>query len=515
MPRANTGASDLRTASSFLAYFALVWWIWASQVAYNTRFRTRDWIHRIFSGTQFIIFCAMATFTSNFDIFQGIIRKEVPAPVGPVDFQLNNTSFDSVFSLNLREAQLPVINDKGIAVTMGCSRLLLFLQYLIVFTTAPSHPKSLRLHLITLLLSSITYFASIAFIGDHPSETSSILKICFWFAPMMLEIISHFAIARIKDHEYNSKSVAKRSATLFIVVLGEGLNQITGSFKYVVGAVGFTGRGLVIMLSAGVIIIGELSLYCRHNWRVDRCGPRRTLLWFFSHYLLMASLILTLQAVRYLLSFANLYSAITTLLAMADDIADKTYFGSVKSVTAGMFPDAENAFIDLGLPFDSFIGIVNTVLANPLNGTARTHLAQTLIYVASVTFNEFDAFPSPGSPLFNQTQTFLEAPFVDPNSVFTLLGDLITSRLQSAFWFWGVAGGSLIILASMSLMLRKPADKYETIGIIARFVFGAAFLGLTGLTVGHNVPYFANAASATTHLVVTRKPWNVASAAWV
>ena len=44
-----------------------------------------------------------------------------------------------------------------------------------------------------------------------------------------------------------------------------GLNQITGSFKYVVGAVGFTAKGVGIMFGAAVIIIGELVLYSRNN----------------------------------------------------------------------------------------------------------------------------------------------------------------------------------------------------------------------------------------------------------
>jgi hypothetical protein len=102
-----------------------------------------------------------------------------------------------------------------------------------------------------------------------------------------------------------------------------GLNQITGSFKYVVGAVGFTAKGVGIMFGAAVIIMGELALYSRHNWKTWK-GGNRVLLWFFSHYVLMATLILTLQCKFYRRSLAAIqiahlfaYQGIRTLLSFA------------------------------------------------------------------------------------------------------------------------------------------------------------------------------------------------------
>lgn len=52
---------------------------------------------------------------------------------------------------------------------------------------------------------------------------------------------------------------------------------------------------------------------------------------------------------------------------------------------------------------------------------------------------EFDAFPEEGSALYNEVQTFLGASYIYPPTVFTMLGDLLASRLHSAFWFWGTA----------------------------------------------------------------------------
>jgi hypothetical protein len=71
---------------------------------------------------------------------------------------------------------------------------------------------------------------------------------------------------------------------------------------------------------------------------------------------------------------------------MADDIYRKARSGD-SSVTADMFPNAEEAFVALGLQFADFIVIVNTTLANIMDPTARTKLAQTLVYIACITFN--------------------------------------------------------------------------------------------------------------------------------
>jgi hypothetical protein len=61
--------------------------------------------------------------------------------------------------------------------------------------------------------------------------------------------------------------------------------------------VGFTVTGIGIMFCAGIIIIGELSLYNRNNRAMGK-SANRTLLWFFSHYFFMATLILTLEGMQ-------------------------------------------------------------------------------------------------------------------------------------------------------------------------------------------------------------------------
>jgi hypothetical protein len=81
----------------------------------------------------------------------------------------------------------------------------------------------------------------------------------------------------------------------------------------------------------------------------------------------------------------NLDSALNTLISLIADISKKTYYGNVKTVTAGMFPEAENAFTALGLRFDDFLVTVNAALQGGITDTAAwTKLAQGFVYAGSV-----------------------------------------------------------------------------------------------------------------------------------
>jgi hypothetical protein len=52
---------------SYGVFFGLTWQLWAAQAAYDIKFYTNDWCHRIFFSFQLIIYGALAAFTSDFD----------------------------------------------------------------------------------------------------------------------------------------------------------------------------------------------------------------------------------------------------------------------------------------------------------------------------------------------------------------------------------------------------------------------------------------------------------------
>ena len=116
--------------ASYLVFFAMVWWIWASQVAYNVRFRQSDWLHRVFTFFQLVIFCALAAFTNNFDVTNGIANDSEQIKID----ELQMADFENqqdIAVANFRNNRLPTLNARGISLTMGFSCLLLLVQYLL------------------------------------------------------------------------------------------------------------------------------------------------------------------------------------------------------------------------------------------------------------------------------------------------------------------------------------------------------------------------------------------------
>ena len=78
---------------------------------------------------QLIVFSAMAAFTDAFDITNGIASN-------PTQGQINNLlsyggfSKGDVSAQMFRNNRLPVLNARGISMSMGLSRIVLLVQYL-------------------------------------------------------------------------------------------------------------------------------------------------------------------------------------------------------------------------------------------------------------------------------------------------------------------------------------------------------------------------------------------------
>ena len=106
-----------------------MWWIWASQVAYNVRFNNDDWLRRLFVCLQLIVFGALAAFTNDFDVFNGIQGNGDQGLLN----ELQRDEFASGANIaagNERQQRLPILNSRGICIVMALSRLLLLAQYL-------------------------------------------------------------------------------------------------------------------------------------------------------------------------------------------------------------------------------------------------------------------------------------------------------------------------------------------------------------------------------------------------
>jgi hypothetical protein len=110
----------------------LAWWIWASQVIYNVRFRQKDWLHLSFALLQLFTFCALSAFSSDVKIVNRIVPEKKSNGVEKVDYLLFGSLtelYGSPDAERIRGEFIARVNGTGTAGVMAASRVVLLLQY--------------------------------------------------------------------------------------------------------------------------------------------------------------------------------------------------------------------------------------------------------------------------------------------------------------------------------------------------------------------------------------------------
>ena len=108
---------------------------------YNAQFRQEDWFHRVCAALQLLVFCALAAFTSSFDLTNGILSNPDEATI----FALESTHDDpdeDPFAETQRANYLAKVNGRGLSVMFAISRLLLLGQYVSGAFRKPMHLES-------------------------------------------------------------------------------------------------------------------------------------------------------------------------------------------------------------------------------------------------------------------------------------------------------------------------------------------------------------------------------------
>jgi hypothetical protein len=89
--------------------------------------------------------------------------------------------------------------------------------------------------------------------------------------------------------------VVARSGSVFIIILGGGLDKITNGFQQIVSNTGLGAAGAGLFLSAAVIFIATFLLYFGSSGEGVRLESQRALTWFFAHFFYLSALIIMLQ----------------------------------------------------------------------------------------------------------------------------------------------------------------------------------------------------------------------------
>lgn len=75
-----------------------------------------------------------------------------------------------------------------------------------------------------LAASSLSYFVAFGVLRGDLTEGKDITELVLWYTPLVLEVVSHYVASVLPGHvSYPEELISKRSATVFIIVLGGGM----------------------------------------------------------------------------------------------------------------------------------------------------------------------------------------------------------------------------------------------------------------------------------------------------
>ncbi|KZT35212.1 hypothetical protein SISSUDRAFT_191315 [Sistotremastrum suecicum HHB10207 ss-3] len=526
----NTPILSGEAMTSFIAFFVLVWWIWASQVAYNMHFHKNDWIHRFVAFLNLLIFGTLSAFTKDFEIAAGLApASDINASSSDVGLTLNFTVPGVSSVQNYRAERLPILGARGISLVLALSRLVLLLQYFVVFLYShqklPSLRRGLYRHMGVLSVSTACYLVAFGIMQrtdpDTQSKGANIARIVLWYFPIALELSIHFINSDFAQHTlYSSAIIYERASGFFTIILGTGLDNVTGGLKYLVGTLSFGARNVGWDLCGAIIIVGEFALYFEGNHQPFHYGNRRLLTWFFLHSLFLICLMITILSCALLLQYVSLMRAMADIVTLFSNVVSGTNSSNLQ-LDPSQYPRAQDAFRKLGLPFQGFLNDVNEALRDRSAGPAFLLLFQDVLQVIVVTFQEFDAYPEGDDPLAIRVQNFLtqqNATSTDEKNLHAIVLSLSRSRSDATRWFFPVAGGSLIMIAILNLVKQWPYGKLRWARIISMFVLGVGYTLVALINIGlDESPVPDQAGNSVTDVPDLSVPviWNFPNLEWI
>ncbi|KAF8609069.1 hypothetical protein BDV93DRAFT_216360 [Ceratobasidium sp. AG-I] len=490
---------------SYIVFFIIAWWLWASQVFYSVDFYTDDWFHLLIVFGQLIIFGALAATTRGFDVSNYILQS--PGSDKLESFDIATITPERFSAERVTELSLGVIT-----IAVATSRLLLLVQHLRVAIyakfTSRSERYPLRLLVVpaSLVVSTGLFFAAYAVTKMHGEEShGAIVKFILWGIAILVEVIAHVLRfqwdindgVRLRSHG----SIADRLGDITAIILGEGINAIAGTFYAIEKAPGFSGPAGTGIICSAIIVFFLTYLY------FEGAAPlgtvRRRAAWALMHLPWLLSVILLLEGVKNQLLLSSFLSTIFYLLERLN------YMMSPDTDTmdpAEWNNTMQHLLLQAGLQYDDQIAQYKTLLNSTEivnNGTdlipgftnddVALNVWYTRLLMSGSIYNYINFMDNEtisdetqktiSQYLHNFTVTFQDLQSND-SVILDVLTDLIKPTLNNARYIMALCGLTFICLATMNLIQSWPRDRFQWASIISRYAMGFVMMLLLVLNVG-------------------------------
>ncbi|CAE6444567.1 unnamed protein product [Rhizoctonia solani] len=462
------------------------------------QFYSNDWFHRIFVFLQLCVFGALAAFTSKFDV-TAFVGSDDSDPAQRALDAFNNVSKDQQAANELAAQRIPEVSFFGIALVVGISRILLCIQYIRVWLYA--HDKrdpAVVVKPLAMFISAGLWCGSFAmlFTARYTNNAAHISKFIMWGVATAIEVAGHY-FAPPAGHLRSMGSLTARLATLVTIILGEGLNGITGALRFAATSLGFNIRCVALVLCTAVVVY--LTFYLYFEGTRPRISKNRRSLWICLHLPYMLCVILLMEGLKNLLLYTILYNSIEftitqfiNFLSEANKAADLVEMSTILNRTMTPFLAKIGFSWDDG--WNKVISKVQTSNSTQQQEIENIYVGEMYRLLMNLTVQVFKQFESddqsPGAELallqYLRNDTVVQMDVADSN-MFEFGKVLVTiaePHVQGARWISALAGGTLIFLALINVTQSWPKDRYAWGSAISRFLNGTILLALLFMNVG-------------------------------
>ncbi|EJD47708.1 hypothetical protein AURDEDRAFT_151245 [Auricularia subglabra TFB-10046 SS5] len=471
-----TPIKDGSTIASYSVFFVLAWWLWVSQVLYDTKYYTNDWWHRIMLILQFVAFGALASFTEGFDIFNGITHD---ATTDGVELQVEDAYVARAF--------------KAICLVFGFTRFLLAIQYIRVSRLIKhSRGGNIFMTIASLVVSGflffITFFVLVAFPRGFSGSLAHIAKFILWALALMTEI-GVFMYSSSPWGLVRQGSMSERLATLTTVVLGEGLNGLIEPLVSVAKSVGFNLASAAQILSIGLLVLMVFILYFATFDTRAPISPMRQKIIIFLHFPTQLVITLLLEGMKSVLGFLTLSQSLTTFLVSA--------FTVPRGDTA--LEQFQLLYASIGLDLNAIATkLAKVPITDPetADENVRTAALGVRIIASGIppileqfnlmtdelkdTFENYTSgvTPSPGQAVQDAMDSLAGDDNLFPR-LDRIIAEIQTEQLSPVSYIAGVAGAFLLCLLLLMLIRgNKHVDRYFAWSIVTRFIIAVGLIML-------------------------------------
>ncbi|KAH7338475.1 hypothetical protein B0J17DRAFT_628955 [Rhizoctonia solani] len=494
---------EFQDTVSYIAFFLVVWWLWASQTLYSIHFYTNDWVHLLSIFVQLIIFGLLAATTRGYDVTAYIRHSPGISTFDP------QTMDEMVDPERYRADRVADYSLKVIAVSLALSRTLLWAQHLLggscyvplflvlwyarrtAYKQKLLVPWKLYVLPIGLTISNALYWAAMRVIFSDEGKTvrRAKFKFIFWGAGLASELLLHLFMEHM-SWEPADPEPAKESNNAH-----DPLDSGASRGQHPCAAV-------IVYFLAYFYFEGPTG-------RRDPKGSKvRQTVWMLLHFPFMLSIILLLLGVKNQFLLTSYLSTAGETFQKFDEAMEEQDLYLDDPASADNLP-VKNFLLKHGLEWATEYRQLNNAVTNngkiPLAEVSDGKLSQD-IYIwnnrmsLKIMVKLYETFMGGSEKISPEIQTMINQyntndtlPFEDISQLHplassyhyeTILTKLLEANLLGARYITGLAAVTLISLAVMNRVHSKPRDRFQWGIILARFAMGFALLLLLLLNIG-------------------------------